>query len=260
MKKILLLCGMLLALSATVASAAGTNIAWDNCVGAGGVSTKTFACNTNAGSNALYLSVMAPGGVSLWTAFEAEIILGFNGPQPAWWMLRNQAGQTTQCRNGALGAFADFSVAGCTDPYLNQGAGGVGTYQNGPNIQSAPGAPVYNGGPRPDRARLLLVFAIPAGNEYALNEGEEYYVSRITLSNIKSVGTGSCAGCPDGGGLNVVYIRCVQPAGAPGGNVDVFVPAQDNCAGFQAAGETACAGLPTPAVRATWGSVKALYR
>lgn len=265
MKKTLLLCGMLLAISATVASAAGVNIAWENCYGGGGAHSRTFACNTNSGTaGTLVTSVSAPSGINLWTAFEAEYMFIFSAPQPAWWQLRNQTGQTAQCRNGALSANSiGAGLTGCTDPYNGQGSGGIGTYQNGPNI---PAGEEY--GPHPNRARLLLVFAVPAGNEAPLNADEEYFVAKVALTNAKTVGLGSCPGCPSGqvgapaAAVRMVGVKCVQPAGAPGGNVEVRgadVPGMSECALIGTTDDGAC-NDPTPARRATWGSVKALYR
>ena len=52
MKKTILLCGALLALTASVASAAGLNFAWNNCYGEGtGTQNRSFLCNLNTGSN-----------------------------------------------------------------------------------------------------------------------------------------------------------------------------------------------------------------
>jgi opacity protein-like surface antigen len=248
MKKILLLCGMLVALSATVASAAGVNLAWNNCLNGGGAHNKTFACTSNSGTNTLVASVYAPAGIDMWTAFEAEYYFGFGGVQPAWWQLRNQTGQLNQCRNNAISANAGAAgLTGCEDVYAGQGAGGIGTYQNAPGGDAT-------------RARLLLVFAIPAGTEVPLTPETEYFVANVAVSNVKSAGLGACAGCQQGACINLTNVKVVQPAGAPGGDVNVNIPAQSNTASWQASGDAACAGLPTPATRATWGSVKALYR
>src|SRR5882672_5333699 len=49
MKKSILLCGVLLALTASVASAGpGVNLRWTNCFGDAGQSNRAFACSTNA--------------------------------------------------------------------------------------------------------------------------------------------------------------------------------------------------------------------
>src|SRR5207245_249894 len=63
MKKANLLCAALLAISATVASAAaGVNIRWDNCFGEGtGAPNKSFACDVNTGSSRLVFSFVLGG-------------------------------------------------------------------------------------------------------------------------------------------------------------------------------------------------------
>jgi hypothetical protein len=243
MKKILLLCGMLLA-CASVASAAGVNLAWDNCAGTGGLHSKTFACGSNSGSNTLVLSVRPPAGIDLWNAFEAELFFNFGGPQPAWWQLRNQGTQTGQCRNGSLSANAIAAPAACVDPYGGNGGGGVGTYQN------APGGAGH-------LARMTLVFAIPVGSEQALTENEEYFVAKVVVNNAKTVGT-ACPGCQQPACITLNNVRATQPAGSPGGNVDISHAAESNTALWQTANDAAC--LFTAATRSTWGGVKSLYR
>ena len=54
MKKAMLLCGMLLALTAVTANAqvgGGLNLRWQSCLGDGGAQNKTSACSNNLGSN-----------------------------------------------------------------------------------------------------------------------------------------------------------------------------------------------------------------
>src|SRR4249920_794918 len=109
MKKALMLCAGLLAPTATAAHAAGVNLSWDNC-GAGGAQDKTFACGSSTGSAIFVASVIAPSGISRWTSFETEIQLESNtSTLPLWWQLRNQVGQSGQCRNGALSTSQDFT-------------------------------------------------------------------------------------------------------------------------------------------------------
>ena len=248
MKKILLLCGMLLALTATVASAAGVNLSWDNCGAAGGPS-KTFNCATNTGSAVFVASVSAPAGIGLWTSFETEIQVQSNGAWPAWWALRNQTGQTGQCRAGALSTSQDFTGApyagACGDTYLNQGAGGITTYLVG-----------FNGA---NRARLAVTYSVPSANQVPLDPGFEYFSMRGSILYTKTVGTGACAGCNEGVCLVCTYVRCLQPAGAPGGNISVTNPAGRNYIMWNGATTETCNGA-TPTKSTTWGSVKALYR
>jgi hypothetical protein len=249
MKKILLLCGTMIALSATVASAAGLKLAWSNCYGGGGAHARASACASNTGNNTLVLSVDAPAGVDMWTAFEATLVFDFGGAQPDYWELRNQGTQTGQCRNGAISANAiTAGLSGCEDAYGGQGAGGIGTYANND--------------PAPNQARLSLVFAIPSGNEIPLTPDTEYFVANVVITNAKTTGTGACAGCQQGVCVTLKSVNVVQPAGAPGGNVLVTNAAvgtnpPSNTAAWQT-GDAICTASPT--TRSTWGSVKSLYR
>ena len=241
-KKTLILCGVSLLLTATAASAAGINLSWDNC-GTAGTWNKLFACDTNTGSAVLVASVVAPAGIGLWTSFETEILLQSDvAALPDWWRLRNQTGQTGQCRNGALSASQDFTGApyagACQDVFLNGGAGGIKTY-----IVEFGGA---------NRARLAMVFSVPTASQVPLNEGVEYFAARATVLYTKSFGTGSCGGCLDEVWLVCTYVRCLQPAGSPGGNITVTNPAQRYYVYWNR-------GV-TPARSATWGAVKSLYR
>lgn len=259
MKKILLLCGMLLAISATVASAGPLSLAWENCRSGGGASNKNFACNTNTGGgHTLVASVAAPAGIDLWNSFEGEYMLTFAGNQPAWWQLRNQTGQTGQCRNGSISANAiGAGLTGCSDLYSGNGAGGIGTYQNGPNIPAG-----EETGPAPNKARLLLVFAIPAGNEAPLTPGEEYFVAKVVINNAKTVNS-LCTGCADDACVELVGVKIGQPAGSPGGNPEIRQVLGDpsGLATWQVDNGSIDICLPqVPARRATWGSVKSLYR
>lgn len=246
MKKTLLLCGMFVAVSATAAFA-GSNLGWDNCRAHGTV-VKTSNCNVNTGSNTLVASAEAPAGMDLFTGFSVEMYFNFPGAQPAWWQLRNEGTQTGQCRSGAISASADFtgapysSATACVDPFGGNGAGGIGTYRNPP----ASG--------RPNAARLLLAFALPAGSEVPLDAGTEYFAARASITNAKTVGTGACAGCTQPVAIELSSVKFVQPAGAPGGDVDVTTPesAGSNYVGWQQP--------PVSTNRRTWGSVKSLYR
>lgn len=244
-------------------AAAGVNIAWDDCRGGSGLTSKAFSCDTNSGNHVLVVSVRAPEGVNQWVAFESEIILVTTATSlPDWWRLRNQTGQINQCRNGALSASSlALGLTGCLDAYLGSGSGGIGTYQVAPQGDVT-------------RSRLLLVFAVPLEQMHELIPNEEYFVAKVVISNIRTVGSPNCAGCGTGACIAVANVKVVQPAGAPGGDVSVNSPDVSNLAFWQNAyighpcdpachdpgkpANTNCAICPT--VNATWGRVKAIYR
>src|SRR5215470_11278429 len=91
MKKILLLTGVLLALTASLASAGGINLAWQDCLGSGGVVNRNFACNTNAGvANDLYISFDPPTAIPDINGSNPIIDLqSASTPLPQWWLMKN---------------------------------------------------------------------------------------------------------------------------------------------------------------------------
>ena len=244
--------------------AEGFNLAWNDCLHGSGQTTHAFACDTDAGSHTLVASVIAPPGVGQWTAFEAAMTFhSTSAAMPDWWRLRNQTGQLGQCRNGALSANAiGAGLTGCTDPYEGQGGGGIGSYLVGPNGQ-------------PQIARLLMVFAVPPGSERPLNEGEEYFVSKVVITNAKTTGPTGCQGCPDGACIVMEYVKVVQPAGAPGGDQTVSIWNESPGVTWQNTqlSITDCGvscyepGKPSLSncaicrtVNASWSRIKAIYR
>src|SRR5262245_45469495 len=90
MKKLVLVCIAGLALTASVASAGGISLAWNDCLGAGGASNRTFACDTNAGFNDLYVSFDPPVDLSDVDGSNPIIDLqSASTPLPPWWQFKN---------------------------------------------------------------------------------------------------------------------------------------------------------------------------
>jgi hypothetical protein len=236
MKKTLLLCGALLAISATVASAAGLNLSWLDC-GTEGVTNRNGTCGTS-GSNRLIASVIAPQQLDRFVGIDVVMDLQTaSSPLPAWWDLRAGVG----CRPTALSMSTDFSTTtseggACTDIFQAQGGGGVGAYNIG-----------FGG---PNRARIVAFWAVP--DERVLTTNETY----MFQMNISNTGTASCAGCQDPACIVLNLIRLAQPAGA--GDFEVTNPANANYVTWFG-GTPGCPGT-VPAKNATWGQVKSLYR
>jgi len=246
-RRILGATAVLLIALAPAAFAAGFNVAWNDCAGSGGVAAKVFACDTNTGTEDLVVSVRAPAGISRWVSFECELFFRMSvEPVPPWWQLRNQSGQSSQCRNGALSVLpVPPPGSTCTDAYLGQGAGGIGTYQIAPSGKS-------------NQARLLTVFAVPMGTESVLQAGEEYFVQRVVVTHAKSAGSGACASCNLPVCAFVSFVRVVQVNGAPGGNVEVSTAAESPSAAWQE-GSDFCR-QSNAARKSSWGAVKSIYR
>lgn len=232
-----------LMLVASMASAAGINLLWNDCALGGGVQNKTFACTSNTGTNSLYASFIPPAGITAATGVETVIDLLVENTATlsgGWWAFKN----ASTCRQTALSSSADFtSNTGCTDYWQGLAAGGVTAY-----IQS------YSG--NANRARLLAIYATAVANATSMDSNLEYYGVKFNISNAKTVGTGACSGCLDKVCLVFNSIKVTQPAG-----VGDFV-ISDEATGRTATWQNEVAGtcLPVPVKNRTWGAVKSLYR
>jgi len=85
MRKVLLAAGTLLVLSASVASATGVNLSWNDC-GLAGTQNNTFACNTNTGLPfTLVASFIPPANIEL-VGLSSQIDIKTDSPVlPDWW-------------------------------------------------------------------------------------------------------------------------------------------------------------------------------
>ena len=249
MKKTILLCGALLALTASVAAAEGVNFSWTDCYGDGGVQNKNFACTANTGAaHAAVGSYVAPAGVGGLTGNEVVIDLQSQGAAlPAWWQFKNAG--TCRTTSQAMNFTAPVSLASCVDYWSGQAAGGIGAYNIG-----------FGGNPA--RARIVAAIAVPASAVGPVDADVEYFSFNLTMNNAKTVGTGACAGCSIPVCLVLNSIKLTQGVGigdfklsAPGNGID------SNYITWQG-GNIGGSGCPaaTPAKNATWGTVKSLYR
>lgn len=249
MKKTVILCGVLLALSASLASAAGINMAWNNCAGGGGLHDMTFGCTTNSAASAhtFVASFTGPAGITAYVSNQATVIVTSSlATLPDWWAIKG----TGQCRTNAATADANFATGpfGCTDLWAGTASGALASYNVGFGT--------------PNKGRMNLVFAVAADGAAPLNAGEEYYAFKVLILNTKTVGTGSCAGCISPAILTCVDLQVLQPNGTPGGNVDLTTAADgntSNCITWNNSAPDACVP-PTATRNATWGSIKSLYR
>jgi hypothetical protein len=233
MKKTLLISIAWLALMASIASAGGINLAWNDCYGGGGATHRTFACNTNVGSNDLYLSFDPPVAVpDANGATEVIDLQSASSPLPAWWQLKNAG----SCRTASLSS--NVGPGSCVGPWSSQAITAIAAYYV---TAVLPTMPI-------NTARILAVVAVPSTDAVALPPGTEYTALIIRINNAKTVGTG-CAGCED---VVSITLSDVTLTTNTSGDVKITNALQSTVVSWQAS--------PTPTLNRTWGQVKSLYR
>ena len=245
MKKILLTASFL-ALMACTASAEGLNLGWSDCPT--GAPTyhldENFACNTNTGvPHILVGTYIPPAGLN--TVNGNQIVLDLQTDQTAlspWWTMGSNG-----CTGRTLTPSADFNFASgpfsCVDYWAGQASGGINYIlgQGGPN-----------------RARMSLICAIQENLAGPQDASTEYYSFKVTITNARTVGSPSCAGCTD---KVCIVLNSILITQNPPDNVNqptVSIAAQSNYVTWRGGLTPDCQA--TPAKQSTWGSVKALYR
>jgi len=244
----------LFALTSVAASTAhagpGVNLRWSDCFGDGGASNRSFACNTNAGSNVLVGSFVLSSPIANVSGQRIGVDLSATTTTlPDWWMFRNAG----TCRTTSLGfnVTANPNDVVCVDWAAGQSAGGIGAY----NTELG----TIDGSLSAQHRRLKIALAVPLSALADLVAGTEYYSCNVTVNNAKTVGTGACAGCttPMCIVLNSVKVTTNTPGGAGDVTLGNASAANSNIVTWQGTGPN-CLLVPTKNV--TWGSVKSLYR
>lgn len=241
----------------------GVLLRWDHCTSDAGTVNRMFACDTNAGTEVLVASFR------LGTALE-DPVFGFNMnfrvtsasvPLPAWWAV-----VPGTCRGTGLGSTPDPPAGSVNCVEWAPGLGAL----SGISPQLAPlGSNSY---------RIPASVSAPASATLA--GGLEYFAISLLVRHLKTVGTGSCAGCSTPVCIafeNITFEQAVFPvvysAGADGEG-SRFVSwqgseprdVQTSCQ-VQPGDRLVCtttfgcaAAAVTRARGSTWGQVKSLYR
>jgi hypothetical protein len=233
---------------AHAARAAGVSVRWNTCYGDGGVQNKNFACNTNAGVEALVGSFTL--GADLSQVISNEVVIDLasaSSTLPAWWQLRN----VDACRFGT--PIANLVAPGACVDWANGAAfGGIGAYLIGAH--------------GPNTGRMKLATGLSFTDPKNLGAGQEYFSFMLSISHRNTVGSGSCSGCPTPVCLvlnsvkvvTAVAVNDVTLSGPSYGNDSDWATWQGG-AGVTVGGSSGCPAA-TPALQRTWGAVKALYR
>jgi hypothetical protein len=281
MKKTLLLAGILLAASATVASAGLLNLGWGAFCPTNPGSLPTVSDPCDGSSGAVYTLI---GSVTIAAPAPTDVVAEdfFVDLQEAaaqlsdYWHLEdeNQPGQVNAagCRGMAtVGPFAGNSssllvqASNVAFPALFTGCQKFwGTAFGGVNY----GVLIPDGYPGivdPRKARIIGHFARTPGAPMV--NGVQYgsFVASIDTNHQNGIDGAYpapkyvCQGCQDAVCLVFNETIIYQTAGTPGGDQDITTGGQRNFVTWQSATGTDCPG-PTPTHKATWGKVKSLYR
>jgi hypothetical protein len=235
-------------LTSPALAAQGVSLKWDHCAANGGAALRTFACDTNAGTETLVCSFVLDAPLPQVTGNEVVIdVLTEADPLPAWWQFRDAG----TCRTNLLGmnTVANPSDLSCPDWAAGQSIGGVGAYSSELGT--------VNPALMDRHRRIKIALAVPMEDIADLVAGTEYFSCNVTIDHAKSVGTGSCAGCGGSACLYFMYVNLTRPFGL--GDLMLTTPTQpgSNMVQWQGTGAD-CNVLPTK--RSTWGQVKGLYR
>jgi hypothetical protein len=247
----LLALGCALFPGAAFAQHPGVALRWSHCYGEGtGLLTRSFACDTNQGSEVLVGSFSLASDVPDASGNEIVVDLydyftdyftplpGTPTPLPEWWKFRNVG----TCRQTALGLslVADPANAVCQDWGQGEQVGAIGAY----TIESTLGT---------GRARIVMAVAVPPTSLRSLVAGVEYFSFNLVIRHDKTVGTGACAGC---GAFMYITLSSVR------------VTTSDPYTFYQLSGPLNGADsdfvtwnqLPVPTRATSWGAVKSLFR
>jgi DNA-binding beta-propeller fold protein YncE len=210
------------------------NLSWNDC-GAFGTTDRTFACNSNSGSNVIVASFDPGSSVADFAGNEMRIDV--TPALSSWWQMYNAG----SCRGTAVPTINTTFEASCADNFAGAGFGAIGSY----NLINS-------------TASLLCGWAIPQG--VPITAGTEYYALNIVINNAKTVGTNACSGCSDGA---CIVLRSLTLAYGPSATLTATIhdPISRNWITWQggAGGAGGCPGA-VPTQKKTWGQLKALYR
>lgn len=239
MKKELLLTGLLLVLSASMARASGASLSWgDACWGdVGSTNLLTWACNSNTYTGIRMTCSFHVDAAHTDFYAAAVYLSGWTEGTtlPDWWQMSNQ--DPTDCRWNAITTHADYSILPQPED------GGICRFAFGGNIPAG-GIGLYAW--YTNRMSVNAIWATAEAN--ALEAGQEYFLCQFRISAMKTVD--GCAGCPAEAAWGLHHVEVEYASEAE----QVLPGREDNMFLFWQ-GE-----LPTPVRDVTWGQIKGLYR
>ena len=254
MKKVLLLSGILLALTASVTLAAGVNLTWSS--GTNGCWTEkltsltTWTCDNEFDGPWMFVGSFKMDANKTDFAGISAIVDGQSSSPslPDWWQFFNAG----SCRSNSLIASAAFNVGFlktlCKDPFAGAANGGIGAWQT---ALYPPPTPLN--APAPNRLRLKVAYVLTASK--SLPASQEWYAFWAQFdANHTSDTAPLCGGCLTPVALVLNEVGVVGTTSS----YKIIAPKDNNTIYWQAADPIL--GGATPARNTTWGEVKSLYR
>ena len=267
MRRLLLSFFASLTLAVSAFAATGVNLAWDACLGSGGVSNKTFACDTNTGTDYLYVSFVSDTAISDVTGMELKIDgVSCSSAVPTWWHFKNLGA----CRQTAMSVSAAQGTEspGCANLWPPSLAGGVISFN--PNTYTDPSfGPTF---------RIFMALGVPSFDKFQISPGQETFVARVAITHAKTTGTGACAGCDTPMSIGVHRLDLTRTSALPqvtlstetipgsstvawqGASASSFIPPPPLGHNDPWPYRTVECALPVPARNHTWGTIKSMYR
>jgi hypothetical protein len=246
----------------------GVNLRWEACHGDGGTANRTFACDTNSGSERLVGTFVLSTDLLDVSGFDAFVeVASAATTLPVWWQFYEPGTcRTTSLRLGLLPPAGSVT---CQDWSGGLQGGGIGLYSIGT--------------PTANRARIRVVGAVPAADVRDLSTGVEYFAFSLEITHAKTVGSTACAGCPEPVCIAFAGVQLLTPqstvhselfgaAGGAGSDVVTwqqgtvpeyeshFTPGEQPCKFYGFSSTLTCAAGVTSSRQPTWGAIKSLYR
>jgi hypothetical protein len=250
MKKILAMCGVVMALSASMAMAqgGGLDLTWGDCVGETSVQDQNFTNCTTSGvattTRRLYSCLKSPVNLPAFVAVQCVYDLqqaGVPNVDPYW-------------RFDAVCNSTGLTITSDNDP---AGLGVCGAETNPWGASGAQGSPfIVLSSPSGNRTRIITATTRASTDPFPIETGINYYISTLNFSTINR------AACPGCNNHVAIVFNDAEMAENTGNRVHITGPDKlGNCATLNARGNpTTSICQATPAKKTTWGQLKSIYR
>ncbi len=250
MRKALSALALLWFVSVPSAHAAGVGMRWNHCFSENtGVMNRSFACDTNAGTELLVGTFLPSTALSQVVQIDAIVDLAAASPVlPAWWQLAGVGA----CRAGALSANIEFDPANLNCLDWSDGVAPAAAMNYQPGVRGA------------NTARILVSATMNAADTPAIFAWNEYFAFNLPITHVAT--TGLCGGCSAPVCImltSITLTRANNPtplvmSGAENGTDANYVTWQGG--GAPTVGSATGCPAATPTRNTSWSAVKSMYR